>query len=222
MKRLGELHVNLHVDVDVIRCAQNADRCKHGDQMTDTDTPPSFFISRLFNHGKALLEISDHFDLHDQQHGSEEKLSSDVPTIMSLLSCYVTLTRLFRIILSVIHTSVSMLLKSPQEFKYGDLFEGLSIGDYSLESRLDLQLLFVVHTAEDMIAKLETAFGVRDLMSIDGCDRQATLPRSRTSELLLLLLKQEADEQPPMDRPREHFGTLHEVVRDLKLSLQPR
>ncbi|KPI36020.1 uncharacterized protein AB675_1625 [Cyphellophora attinorum] len=260
MRKLGELSHGLHLDVDALRGCRTIDQCKTLPGQTFDDVDPAFFVSRLLNSGKLLLEIALQFrftheptSLVTQTNTAitnsnetitpspeaktsgvvsvEEalpRLDCDIAVLLSIGTSFVMLVRLFRVILWTLLDSLPIVRApnySPANHNFKNLFHGLTLGEYSLEGRMDLQMLFLVQASEDLIERLELALGIPeatiDRLSQGEPVKAAEVVNEEYRVVLMMLLAREAKEQPPMDMPRGHCGTLREIVRSLRGELAP-
>jgi hypothetical protein len=260
MRKLGELSLGLHLDVDALRGCRTIDQCKTLPGQTFDDVDPAFFVSRLLNSGKLLLEIALQFRFTEapvsqvaetnaavtnsnntaspspeaktsrvaSTEQSIPRLDCDIAVLVSIGTSFVMLVRLFRVILWTLLDSLPIVRSPgyhPPDNKFKNLFHGLTLGEYSLEGRMDLQMLFLVQASEDLIERLELALGIPEATIDRRSHKEAeTTPDVVNEEyrvVLMMLLAREAREQPPMDMPRGHCGTLREIVRSLREELAP-
>jgi hypothetical protein len=224
VKRLGELHQRCLGDTDMLRGCHSADQCMAISDMSLSN--PDFFIGRILNASKELLEIMDHFDL--QQNGGsqattpEGRLYCDVPTLFSLMSCYVSVVRLYRYILSVLLDSLPDLRQGVQPHKLPNLpqlLPGLDLGGYKLDGQFHIQVGILVQVAEDLLYQMESKVGIRGGMNLPSW--KPDVGPTRMTGMLWMMLEQESAEQPPLDEQRGKCGTLKEVLAELKKELTP-
>ena len=271
MRQLGGLQLNLHMDFDALRGSRTIDQCEPPEDPLE-GCDPSFFASRLLSSAKVLLEVASNFRIRVGGNGTEgechslsstealaqraieyERLSCDMPALISLTSCYTMVIRLFRIILSVLSDSLPHVYeqqalstrnahnsdaerhsdrpsdKPEHKMQWKDLFAGLVLGNYDLSGRIDLQILFLANTSEDLIRQLDAVFGVvgMNVATSSAAKHDPTVPtsdgaeasRSMSQRLIRTLLENEAREQPALDYPRGPCGTLKEVFEELKTAL---
>lgn len=212
MKKLGQLHLDLHVDVDLLRGSRLAQFCNGTNHDSATDPQPSWFIGRHFERANSFLEIVDCYDfdvdVSDQHSG---KLAIDTPTLLSLMSCYINIVRLFRCLMGTCLYSLPHILSSSDQSTLPQLIDEISIGGFKLTGRIDLQIRMLVQITEDILQNMEAKFGLTK-----GPDQ-----RSSTA-MLRVLLDQEAKEQPGFDLPRGHCESLGVVLEKLKQQLAHR
>ncbi|EXJ71983.1 uncharacterized protein A1O5_04485 [Cladophialophora psammophila CBS 110553] len=92
------------------------------------------------------------------------------------------------------------------------LFPGINLAGFSLETRLDLQVQILVQVSEDMLAKLEARFGIGE----GTAPNQGIFEPTRAGKMLSMMLEEEANEQPPLYEPRSPCEPLKNILANLK------
>lgn len=233
--RLGELQKSVLADLQIAKLCRTAETCTEARNPppADSNNPGhSFLVGRMFDHSKALLAIMSTFepvsmwDVHPSNGVQQANMQShqppglrcDVPILVSLLSTYVCLVRIYRIILSCILGPMPVLLGLPPPVP--QLFPGINLAGFSLEGRLDLQIQILIQVSEDMIAKIEAKLGVTAEETCDQVASVAIFPPKKTVKMFRMMMDEEADEQPQLNDPRGPCGTLRDVLADLKKIIQ--
>ena len=223
LKKLGDLQTNVLADLEAVQACKTADKCP---QTTNSSSGQShnFLVGRMLDHSTALVEILDYFTpastdptLLSNDHGSRtvpappRGLRCDAPTMFSLLSCYVCLTRIYRMIFSCIHDSMPFLLGLQPPVP--QLFPGMSLGGFKLEARLDLQVQILVQVSEDMLAKIEAKFGISEETALTT---ESIVEHEKAAKMLRMMLEEEASEQPQLDERRGNCESLRHILASLK------
>jgi hypothetical protein len=224
VKRLGELHQRCLADTDILRGCRTADQCMAIYDVSLSN--PDFFIGRILGASKELLEIMDQFDLEQEAESQATtpggRLYCDVPTLFSFMSCYVSLVRMYRYILSVLLDSMPYLRQGVQPHKLPglpQLLPGLDLGGYKLDGQFHIQVGILVQVAEDLLYQMESKVGIRGGMNLPSW--KPDVGPTRMTGMLWMMLEQESAEQPPLDEQRGRCGTLKEVLAELKKELAP-
>ncbi|OJJ44258.1 hypothetical protein ASPZODRAFT_18451 [Penicilliopsis zonata CBS 506.65] len=224
LEKLGDLQKAVLVDLEAVKACKTADKCPQAGLSFDEDQPHNFLIGRMLSHSSALIEILNCFNPISKAvtrqpcgHGSgtteasHSGLRCDAPTMFSLLSCYVCLTRIYRTVFSCIHDSIPFLkgLQQPGH----QLFPGMNLGGFKLSSRLDLQVQILVQVSEDMLSRIEARFGLSgDASAAHVC----IFDHGKITKMLRMMLEEEAGEQPQLDEPRGDCESLRDILRSLK------
>lgn len=228
MKTLGTLHSEILHDLDMAKGCYIAPECIAATRESGLPDPnPDFMVGRVLNHLKTLIDILDIFDLsHDAApYGNETAgagLFCDTPILFSLMSCYIILVRTFRTIFACLHESIPYFTAASQTPAGNDphlqLLPNLDFGGFKLHGRVDLQLQVFVQVTEDMLRKLDTKFG----MDCAVTTRKNNVPvdPTRATGILWMMLEQEKAEQPPLDKPRGHAGSLREIFAAIRKELR--
>ena len=227
LKKLGDLQADVLVDLEAIKACTTADKCPQAATNFDAGRSPDFLVGRMLDHSAALVEVIDCFEptstnLRPLSNGNGSSIGQaprglrcDVPTMFSLLSCYVCLTRIYRTIFSCIHDSMPFLLVL--EPPVPQLFPGLSLGGFKLEGRLDLQVQILIQVSEDMLAKFEARFGIaEDPAAANG----SIFEHEKAAKMLRVMLEEEAKEQPQLDERRGDCESLRNILASLKRMIQ--
>ena len=228
MKRIGELQTEILIDLETVRGCTTACNCSSVQMDQSSDQRYNFLIGRMLDHATALIEILECFEPVSQSsrsctedggfrnlHVSRERLSCDAPTMFSLVSCYVCLVRIFRTIFSCIHDSMSFLLGSPQP--PCQLFPGMNLGGFKLETRVDLQIQILVQVSEDVLSRVEARFGI----SANEKENEASIfDQRKVSQVLRMMLDEEASEKPPLNDNRGDCAPLVEILASIKRAIQ--
>ncbi|KIX06662.1 uncharacterized protein Z518_04638 [Rhinocladiella mackenziei CBS 650.93] len=223
-KKLADLHVQVLGDLEIVKACTTADKCTTSTANHGSDQTHNFLVGRMLDHSAALLDILNYFEpaptdtppvSNDARsritQASPKRPRCDVPTMFSLLSCYTCLVRVYRTIFSSIQDSMPVLMNSPKPVP--QLFPGMNLGGFQLESRIDLQVQILIQVSEDMMAKIEAKLGVGDDPAIvKGC----IFDRERASKMLRMMLEEEAWEQPQLNETRGHCEPLRNILANLK------
>lgn len=229
MKTLGTLNSEVLHDLDMAKGCHVAPECL--EVLRDNALPdpnPDFMIGRILNHTKTLIEIVDMFDLSQDaapygSESSEAGLFCDTPVMFSMMTCYISLIRTYRTMFACLHESIPFFQTGVMHNSHLQLLPNLDFGGFKLSGRIDLQLQVLVQVCEDLICKLDTKFGVGGGATTRTWDR--SVGPNKATGLLWMMIEQEISEQPPLDRPRGHCGSLKEIFvsirKDLQMDNQP-
>ncbi|KFX87269.1 hypothetical protein V490_08389 [Pseudogymnoascus sp. VKM F-3557] len=148
--------------------------------------------------------------------GLEPDLSStastihcDVPTTFSLLTCYISLVRIFRTIFSCIYISL-LPLPPPTWNALPPIFPGLQLAGFSMDTQVGMQVQILLQVSEVMLGKIEGILGVGASGAGDG----GLLGKVMGKEVLRMMLRGEEQE-----RPEGGCGSV-ESLRDVMTSLK--
>lgn len=210
LKKLADLQANILADLETVKYCRTADKCPEAINATYSITSQNVMVGRMLDHSTALIDILNHFQPNCTE-GEVFNLSCDMPILMTLISCYVSLVRIYRTIFSCIVDSLPFLLgiqhPTPQ------LFPGMHLGGFKLEARVDLQVQILVKISEDMLGSIETKFGLSDDVSVAG----ENIPKpGKAAQLLRMMLEEEASEQPELYEPRGDCKPLRELLASLR------
>lgn len=205
LSNIGDLQASILTDLELVKSCRTADKCPQAINPESSITGQNVLIGRMLDHSTSLLDVLNGFRSVGTDRASS-RLSCDTPTMFTLLSCYVCLIRIYRTIFSCILDSMPFLLGIQNPVP--QLFPGMHLGGWKLEARLDLQIQILVQISEDMMAKINSAFGLSE-NSLSGKD-------SKTAGILRMMLEEEASEQPPLYERRGECGTLKELLWSLK------
>ncbi|OBT76429.1 hypothetical protein VF21_04022 [Pseudogymnoascus sp. 05NY08] len=114
----------------------------------------------------------------------------DVPTTFSLLTCYISLVRIFRTIFSCIYISL-LPLPPPTWNALPPIFPGLQLAGFCMERQIGMQIRILLQVSEDMLGKIEGKLGV----GADGA-RDGLLGKVMGKEVLRMMLQEEEEERP--------------------------
>jgi hypothetical protein len=209
LRKLADLQANILADLETVKYCRTADKCPEAIIAATSITAQNVLVGHMLDHSTALIDILNHFQPKCDDEVFE--LSCDAPTIITLVSCYVSLVRIYRTIFWCIVDSLPFLLgiqhPTPQ------LFPGMHLGGFKLEARVDLQVQILVKISEDMLKSIETRFGLSGDFPMAGDDN----PRSgKVAQLLRTMLEEEAREQPPLYAPRGHCKPLKHLLASLR------
>lgn len=226
MKSLGRLQDEVINDVDLIKGCRTAPRCLSSAPAYEFGAPnPDFMIGRLLNHSKTLLEILDCFDLTREAApcgatSPDGRLYCDMPALFSLMSCYICIIRTYRTIFACLLESIPYFRDENNNFPDPllQILPSLDFGGFKLSDRVDLQMQILVQVSEDMLFKLEEKFAIGR-----GTTTRTWLPTAgptKVTGLAWMMLEQEMAEQPLLDEPRGHCGSLKEIITSIKKELR--
>lgn len=169
-----------------------------------SDPTPSAFSGSAMHQSLSRPEFS------TAMNGPVGALQCDVPTTLSILTCYVCLTRIFRTIFSCIHVSLRTIAPASQN-NLPPLFPGLQLGGFQLESHLNLQVQILVQVSDNMLSRIDNALG---LPSDRGFRAGGILEQTASTTLLQMMMKEEAIEKP--DDAGGGVKSLREVMASVK------
>ncbi|OBT66259.1 hypothetical protein VE03_04332 [Pseudogymnoascus sp. 23342-1-I1] len=133
----------------------------------------------------------------------------DVPTTFSLLTCYISLVRIFRTIFSCIYISL-LPLPPPTWNALPPIFPGLQLAGFAMERQVGMQLRILLQISEDMLGRIEGVLGV----GANGIGGGGLLGKVMGKEVLRMMLQEEEEE-----RPEGGCGSV-ESLRDVMASLK--
>ncbi|KAJ9612114.1 hypothetical protein H2200_003711 [Cladophialophora chaetospira] len=225
LTRLGNLQQAIIADLELVKHCKAADKCPESTLPPELGYNSSFPLGSMLRNSQHLLEILDLFEKvpvvptplsngfgSSNSSDSPGKMCMDVPTMLALFSCYVSLIRVYRTNLSAIDDSMPLLSGLGKPLP--QLFPGLNLGGFSLEGRLDLQVRLILQVVQDMLGKLDARFGLGDI----AVEKSVFEPSQ--SEMLKTMLEQEASEDPPLHEPRGPCPPLKEILTRLKQVVQ--
>ena len=115
----------------------------------------------------------------------------DVPTTFSLLTCYISLVRIFRTIFSCIYISL-LPLPPPTWNALPPIFPGLQLAGFAMEKQVGMQIRILLQVSEDMLGRIEGMLGVGSGAAGDG----GLLGKVMGKEVLKMMLQEEEGERP--------------------------
>jgi hypothetical protein len=132
----------------------------------------------------------------------------DVPMMLSILTCYVCLIRIYRTLFSSIHTA--LVAAKERNMELPPLFPGLKLGGFAPHMSFQVQIL--VQIGSNLLNKIDDALGLPDehgQMKKGG----GILGQTDSVGLLRAMMKEEAVEglengDPNKESPREIFRKL--------------
>jgi hypothetical protein len=161
--------ISAHEDLDLALGCDN-----------DNGTPPDFNHSTSFDAG-----LGSHLST------SSPPSHCDVPTTFSLLTCYISLVRIFRTIFSCIY--VSLLPLPPLTWNaLPPIFPGLQLAGFAMERQIGMQIRILLQVSEDMLGKIEGKLGVGAGSAGDG----GLLGKVMGKGVLRMMLQEEEEERP--------------------------
>ena len=141
----------------------------------------------------------------------------DLPTILSVLTCYVTLIRVYRSILTQIY-HVLQTSNPPSPLGLPPILPGLSLDGFHLEQHYSLQINILTQVSMDLLHRIEKAVAALAGGETVGDAAGAFGLTGGYTSLLEMVVRQEA--------PREGQGelggmeSLRALVRKIKRSLE--
>lgn len=160
LQSIASLHSDLVSDLHISRGSQRIDECAWITSMPELGDSYNFLVGRMLNHAARLLEVLLPYVGTSSSQGQQNALHCDVPTLLSLLTCYICLVRIYRYTFTSIAKSVPLL--STSTVKLPLLFPGLHLAGFSLEPHMDLQIQVLVQVAQTMLDEIDKAFGIPD------------------------------------------------------------
>ncbi|KFY16035.1 hypothetical protein V492_01610 [Pseudogymnoascus sp. VKM F-4246] len=133
----------------------------------------------------------------------------DVPTTFSLLTCYISLVRIFRTIFSCIYISL-LPLPPPTWNSLPPIFPGLQLAGFAMERQVGMQIRILLQVSEDMLGRIEGMLGV----GAGGAGDGGLLGKVMGKDVLRMMLQEEEEE-----RPEGGCGSV-ESLRDVMASLK--
>lgn len=122
---------------------------------------------------------------------SASPVHCDVPTTFSLLTCYISLVRIFRTIFSCIY--ISLLPLPPHTWNdLPPIFPGLQLAGFAMERQVGMQIRILLQVSEDMLGKIEGVLGV----GAGGVGDGGLLGKVMGKEVLRMMLQEEEGETP--------------------------
>lgn len=122
---------------------------------------------------------------------SPSTVHCDVPTTFSLLTCYISLVRIFRTIFSCIY--ISLLPLPPHTWNaLPPIFPGLQLAGFAMERQVGMQIRILLQVSEDMLGKIEGVLGV----GAGGVGDGGLLGKVMGKEVLRMMLQEEEGETP--------------------------
>jgi hypothetical protein len=132
----------------------------------------------------------------------------DVPMMLSILTCYVCLIRIYRTIFSSIYTA--LVVAKERKMKLPPLFPGLKLGGFAPHMNFQVQILVQIGT--NFLNKIDDALGLPDE---HGRVKKGggILEQTGSAEIFQAMMKEEAVEglengDPSKESPREIFRKL--------------
>ena len=132
----------------------------------------------------------------------------DVPMMLSILTCYVCLIRIYRTIFSSIYTA--LVVAKERKIKLPPLFPGLKLGGFAPHMNFQVQILVQIGT--NFLNKIDDALGLPDE---HGRAKKGggILEQTGSAVILQAMMKEEAVEglengDPSKESPREIFRKL--------------
>lgn len=214
LRKLGGLQAGVVADLETIKCCITADKCPEALNSSGLNpvTSQNLMIGRMLDYSTSLIEILNQFQPCTNSVSFE--LTCDTPTMFVLLSCYISLVRIYRTILSCVLDCLPILLGIQHPIP--QLFPGMNLGGFKLEARLDIQVKILVQISDDMLGKIESRFGlVGNIFQPAG----VMLAQGKAARILSTMLEEEANEQPPLYQPRGHCDPLKLILNRLKNSV---
>ena len=213
LKKIAFLQTGLLSDLDVVKLSRRIDKVPREILPAENNQSCNFLIGSSLHHSTVLLEILDYYkrptaDLIMNEAVAQGGLDCDVPTLMLLLCCYIHLIRIFRTIFIVILES--MPLMPSFQTPVPQLFPGMNLGGFKLETRIDIQIQVLIQVSESMLSKIEAKLGMGEDQSL------SVFANGRAARMLRLMMQEEADEEPVFEEPRSKCGSLKDVLNALK------
>lgn len=205
LRKTADLQANILADLETVKYCRTADKCPEAIIAATSITAQNVLVGHMLDHSTALIDILNHFQPECDDDVFE--LSCDTPIMITLVSCYVSLVRIYRTIFWCIVDSLPFLLGIQHPIP--QLFPGMHLGGFKLEARVDLQVQILVKISEDMLKNIETRFGLSDDASVAG---KTKLKPGKATQLLQTMLEEEASEQPPLYTPRGHCKPLRDLL----------
>ncbi|KAJ5291035.1 hypothetical protein N7478_000286 [Penicillium angulare] len=209
LKKLAGLQASILMDLETVKACKTADKCPEAMESFSSISPQNILVGQTLEHSTTLFDLLNYL-LPTIPGTKSSNMNCDTPTLLALMSCYVSLTRIYRTIFACLLDSMPSL--SGIQNTTPQIFPGMHLGGFKLEGRVDLQIQILVQISEDMICKIETKFGITD--NEGTIDAPSGNPK--TIQMLRLMLDEEAAEQPPLYEPRGHCRSLKEIMSLLK------
>lgn len=183
--------------------------------------------TRCFNTASSTSYLSSASDLAARPGPSPISANlpkADFPIVLAILTCYVALLRLYRVVFAHIH-SLLLDISSPLNER-PPLLPGLQVAGFRLDNNYNLQINILQQISGNMLTQMEKAVRVLDSrhMGSSGIGREGSGGRVRDQTLqnfsfLQIILRQEAtsDSSGNKDRPLLPLkATMRSIKRRLK------
>lgn len=217
-RKLATLQSHMHDLLELVKLCKTADKCPALSGYSPTDHVDTTMIGQMLQQSTALLDVLNCFRPFASCGTPDVLLDRpvcEVPTMTSLLSCYIGLTRIFRTIFSAIYDSMPFLGDSQQQEM--DLFSVIEIGGFRLRSELPVQVLLLVEVSESLLSKIQQKFGINETKaSVHG----SVFDPAQAAKLLHVMLEAEESEQPRVEDMRGPCGPLNTIFADLKRTIR--
>ncbi|KFZ02963.1 hypothetical protein V502_11348 [Pseudogymnoascus sp. VKM F-4520 (FW-2644)] len=159
-----------HEDLDLALGCENDDDALHN-----------------FNHSTSFAAGLD----PDLSSTASSPIHCDVPTTFSLLTCYISLVRIFRTIFSCIYVSL-LPLPPPTWNALPPIFPGLQLAGFAMERQVGMQIRILLQVSEDMLGRIEGMLGV----GLGAGGNGGLLGKVMGKEVLRMMLQEEEGERP--------------------------
>jgi len=137
-------------------------------------------------------------------------LRCDVPITLSILTCYVYLTRIYRTIFNSIYNA--LLSAHNGEGELPPLFPGLNLAGFNLEPHLKLQVQILIEVSKSLLDKIDKSLGLPEGRGATA-ERGGILDQTGSFSLLERMMKDEAFEG--MSGGSQGGRSLREIMRNI-------
>ena len=147
-------------------------------------------------------------DASDSSSLSGRPLKYDTPTTFSILSCYMSLIRLYRAVFSCILST--QLWASKRQLSLPVIFPGLAIGSFQLEAHVDIQLKILIQVSKSMLDKVNWALGLPD--KHDRCIEDGGILEQTNSHKIFQMMIEKEEATQLFDFGGEPLKSLDEIM----------
>ncbi|RVX73382.1 hypothetical protein B0A52_03024 [Exophiala mesophila] len=217
-RKLANLQSEMHGLLEFVKLCKTADKCPCLNDFSPTDQLDTAMIGQMLQQSTALLDILNCFRPFSPSGASDVPLDlpvCEVPTMTSLLSCYIGLTRILRTVFSTIYDSMPFLDSIQQ--REINLFSVIEIGGFRLQSELSAQVLFLVEVSESLLSKIQRKFGINGTQE---SVHESIFNPVQATKMLHVMVEAEESEQPGMEDMRGPCAPLNTIFADLKRTIR--
>ena len=192
------------------------DLCSNHSMNDASSSSASRTISYGHSSSHSLPPYSEFTPLINDSTNKAGFLRLDFPSILAILSCYICLVRIHRVVFTQIHR---LLLAFPaMHIEPRPIFPSLELGGFHLEGNRDLQIKIFLQVSGDMLDRIDTAVRMLAGRSNHVRSGNSAYEEPAFTSLLDTILKQEAIETIESDQAG--IMSLRTVMRGIKRLLR--
>ncbi|KIV95031.1 hypothetical protein PV10_02738 [Exophiala mesophila] len=217
-RKLANLQSEMHGLLEFVKLCKTADKCSTLNDVSSTDQLDTTMIGQMLQQSTALLDILNCFRPFSPSGASDIPLDlpvCEVPTMTSLLSCYIGLIRILRTVFSTIYDSMPFLDSIQQQEM--NLCSVIEIGGFRLQSEPSAQILFLVEVSESLLSKIQRKFGIHETQE---SVHESIFNPAQATKMLHVMVEAEESEQPGMEDMRGPCAPLNTIFADLKRTIR--